>query len=76
MIFPEDLAGKGSGSLAKLGVLVKCGARVNRVDKEGLTIESAGQTDSIRAKTVIWAGGITASPSGKMLATRTKAETD
>lgn len=76
MTFPEDLAGKASGSLAKLGVLVKCGARVKRVDKEGLTIESAGQTDSIQAKTVIWAGGITASPSGKMLATRTKAEID
>jgi len=76
MSFPEDLAGKASGSLAKLGVQVKCGARVKRVDNEGLTIESDGQTDSIQAKTVIWAGGITASPLGKILAARTKAETD
>jgi NADH dehydrogenase FAD-containing subunit len=40
------------------------------------TIESGGRTDSIAATTVIWAGGITASPLGKILATRTNAETD
>jgi len=41
-----------------------------------LTIASGGQANTIAAKTVIWAGGITASPLGKILATRTKAETD
>jgi NADH dehydrogenase len=74
--FPEDLAGKASGSLAKLGVQVKCGVMVKQVDKDGLRIESDKHADSIAAKTVIWAGGITASPLGKILATRTKAETD
>jgi NADH dehydrogenase len=49
---------------------------VKRVDEEGLTIEFDKQTDSIAAKTVIWAGGITASPLGRILASRTKAETD
>jgi NADH dehydrogenase len=76
MSFPEDLAEKASDSLAKLGVQVKCGARVKRVEKEGLTIESGNQTDSIAAKTVIWAGGITASPFGEVLSTRTNAEAD
>jgi NADH dehydrogenase len=76
MPFPEDLAEKASRSLAKLGVEVRCGAMVKRVDKEGLTIDSGGQTDSIAAKTVVWAGGITASPLGKILASHTKAETD
>jgi NADH dehydrogenase len=46
------------------------------VDGQGLIIESSGQADSIAAKTVIWAGGITASPLGKILASRTKAEND
>jgi len=76
MSFPEDLADKASRSLRKLGVEVKSGAMVKHVDKEGLTIEHDRQTDSIAAKTVIWAGGITASPLGKILASRTKAETD
>src|SRR6266446_53699 len=76
MPFPEDLAGKANRTLAKLGVEVRCGAMVKNVDKDGLTIDSGGRTDSIAAKTVIWAGGITASPLGKILASRTKAETD
>jgi NADH dehydrogenase len=76
MSFPEDLAEKASRSLAKLGVQVRCGAMVKHVDEEGLTIESDKRSDSIAAKTVVWAGGITASPLGKILAGHTKAETD
>jgi NADH dehydrogenase len=76
MPFAEDLAEKATGSLRKLGVEVKCGAMVQHVDKNGLTIASSAKTESIAAKTVIWAGGITASPLGKLLASRTKAETD
>jgi len=76
MPFPEDLAEKACHSLAKLGVKVRCGAMVKNVDKDGLTLDSGGQTDSIAAKTVVWAGGITASPLGKIVASHTKAETD
>src|SRR6201988_2013238 len=76
MPFPEDLAEKATRSLNALGVEVKCGAMVKNVDKDGLTIDSGGQTDSIAAKTVIWAGGITPSPLGKILASHTKAPTD
>src|SRR5436309_9561410 len=76
MPFPEGLAENASRSLAKLGVEVRCGAMVKNVDKDGLTIDSGGRPDSIAAKTVIWAGGITPSPLGKILASHTKAETD
>src|SRR5712672_4133268 len=76
MPFPEDLAEKASRSLAKLGVQVRCGAMVKHVDEEGLTIEVDKRTDSIAAKTVVWAGGIAASPLGKIVASQTKAETD
>lgn len=76
MSFPEDLAEKANRSLVKLGVQVRCGAMVKHVDDEGLTIEADKQTDSIAAKTVVWAGGITSSPLGKILAGRTKSETD
>jgi NADH dehydrogenase len=76
MPFPEDLARKAERSLAKLGVQVKCGAMVKEIDKDGLTIEIDKRMDRLPAKTVIWAGGVTASPLGKLLARRTKAETD
>src|SRR5262249_34940484 len=76
MSFPEDLAEKATRSLRKLGIEVKCGAMVQHVDEEGLTIESDNQTYTIAAKTVIWAGGVTVSPLGKVLATRTKADSD
>jgi len=76
MPFPKSLSDRASRSLAELGVQVKCGAMVEHVDEAGLTIQSNGQTDLIAAKTVIWAGGIMASPLGKILASRTKAETD
>jgi NADH dehydrogenase len=59
-----------------LGVRVRSGAMVQHVDNDGLMFASNGQADTIAAKTVIWGGGITASPLGKILATRTKAATD
>jgi NADH dehydrogenase len=76
MSFPEDLAAKATTLLNKLEVQVKCGARVQHLDKQGLTFTTGGQTDSLSTKTVIWAGGITASPLGRLLASRTQAETD
>jgi NADH dehydrogenase len=76
MPFPEDLAEKATRSLANLGVTVECGAIVKDLTKEGLTIEADNRLDHIDAMTVIWAGGITASPLGKILAQRTQTETD
>jgi NADH dehydrogenase len=76
MSFPQDLGEKATRLLGRLGVEVRCGARVQHVDEDGLTFESSGRTDSIAAKTVIWAGGVVASPFGKILATRTRAEID
>jgi NADH:ubiquinone reductase (H+-translocating) len=76
MPFPENLSAKATRSLAELGVQVRCGAMVKHIDEEGLTIESEKGADSIAAKTVVWAGGITASPLGRILASRTNTETD
>jgi NADH:ubiquinone reductase (H+-translocating) len=74
--FPQDLAEKATRMLGRLGVEVKCDARVQHVDNNGITLESDGRTASIAAKTVIWAGGVTPSPLGSILATRTRAEID
>jgi NADH:quinone reductase (non-electrogenic) len=74
--FSEDLSVKAARSLANLGVQVRCGAMVKHINEEGLTIESEKGPDSIVAKTVVWAGGINGSPLGRILASRTNAETD
>jgi NADH dehydrogenase len=76
MSFSEDLSVKAARSLANLGVQVRCGAMVKHINEEGLTIESEKGADSIAAKTVVWAGGINGSPLGRILASRTNAETD
>jgi NADH dehydrogenase len=76
MSFSEDLSVKATRSVANLGVQVRCGAMVKHINEEGLTIESEKGAESIAAKTVVWAGGITASPLGRILASRTNAETD
>jgi NADH:ubiquinone reductase (H+-translocating) len=76
MPFPEDLAQKAARELAKLGVRVKTGVMVKDIDKEGVTITLNNRTDRLAARTVLWAGGVTASALGRTLATRTKAETD
>jgi NADH dehydrogenase len=74
--FPEDLAQKAARSLAKLGVQVKTGLMVKDMDREGVTIETHNGSHRLHARTVIWAGGVTASALGRTLANRTKAETD
>src|SRR4029453_17727633 len=76
MPFPEDLARKAERSLENLGVVARCGSMVKKIDRDGLDIEVDKRLERIAAKTVIWAGGVTASPLGKLLASRTKAEAD
>jgi NADH:quinone reductase (non-electrogenic) len=76
MTFPEDLADKAARSLARLGVRVKTGVMVKAIDHDGVTVESHAGSDRLESKTVIWAGGVTAPPLGRTLASRTKAETD
>jgi NADH:quinone reductase (non-electrogenic) len=76
MPFPEDLAEKAKQFLVKLGVTVRCGSMVKDVAKEGLNIETEKRMEHIESRTVIWAGGITASSLGGVLAHRTTAETD
>jgi len=74
MPFPEHLAQTAEDSLAKLGVQVKTGAMVKTIDQEGLTIEIKGRSERVPARTVIWAGGVTASALARTLANRTGAE--
>jgi len=75
-VYPEDLSRKAEGSLIRLGVRVRSGVRVTGIDPDGVTFQTNGSTDRIRAKTVLWAAGVSASPLGKILAERTGAALD
>lgn len=74
--YPQDLSAKAERSLAKMGVEVRKGVLVGTVGRNGVSINSAHGAEQIEAKTVLWAGGVTASEFGRKLAMRTQAETD
>ncbi|HTS08743.1 MAG TPA: NAD(P)/FAD-dependent oxidoreductase [Candidatus Eisenbacteria bacterium] len=66
--FSEDLSEAAKRRLEKLGVEVRLGHSVDRIDADGITV--AGER--IPSKTVIWTAGVAPSPAGKWL----KVETD
>src|SRR5690348_7899373 len=74
--YPEDLSVKAEKLLTRLGVQVIKGVMVTNIDARGVTFRSGDATESLPARTVIWAGGVTSTPFGEKLAQRTKAETD
>src|SRR5690242_8608811 len=73
---PEDLSSKAENSLVRLGVRLRAGVRVTAIDADGVTFEKDGRSETIPAKTVIWAGGVTVAQLGRVLAERTGAPTD
>src|SRR6202021_2513702 len=66
--FTEDLSEAAKRRLEKLGVEVRLGHSVDRIDADGIVV--AGER--IPSKTVIWTAGVAPSPAGKWL----KVETD
>jgi NADH:ubiquinone reductase (H+-translocating) len=66
--FSEDLSETAKRRLEELGVEVRLGHGVDRIDAEGIVV--AGER--IASKTVIWTAGVAPSPAGKWL----KVETD
>ncbi len=68
MPFPEDLSRKATQALERLGVQVRSGVKVKEIDHEGVTIAEGPMEVRIDARTVIWAGGVAASPIGRTLA--------
>ena len=66
--FSEDLSAAAKRRLEDLGVEVKLGHSVDRIDDDGIVV--AGER--IASQTVIWTAGVAPSPAGKWL----KVETD
>ncbi|MUV13308.1 NAD(P)/FAD-dependent oxidoreductase [Noviluteimonas gilva] len=61
--FPEALSAKAMRSLARLGVDVRTGVPVSRIDASGLMLGE----ERIDAHTVLWAAGVAASPLARTL---------
>jgi NADH dehydrogenase len=74
--FPEDLSAKGEKLVSDLGVEVNKNVMVTCIDADGVTYKSGDESKRLRAKTVLWAGGVTTNEFGRKLGERTRAETD
>jgi NADH dehydrogenase len=74
--FPEDLSAKAERLVTRLGVEVIKGVMVTNIDAKGVTFKHGDSSETLAAKTVLWAGGVMATPFGRRVAERTQAETD
>lgn len=74
--FPEDLSAKGEKLVAALGVEIMKNVMVTHIDAKGVTYKSGDESKQLAAKTVLWAGGVTANTFGRKLGERTRAQTD
>jgi NADH dehydrogenase len=75
--FGERLSQKAQTQLESLGVKVELDVKVVGVDLTGVdVIDPDGSPRRIKARTKVWAAGVSASPLGQILAKQTGAEVD
>jgi len=75
--FGDRIAHMTERDLGRLGVEVQTGATVTGMDAYHVEVRLAdGTTQSVAARTKIWAAGMTASPLGRLLADRSGADLD
>ncbi len=74
--FPEDLSAKAESLVRRLGVEVFKGVMVTDINADGVSYKRGESPEFLAAKTVLWAGGVTATRFAVRLAEQTKAETD
>jgi NADH:ubiquinone reductase (H+-translocating) len=75
--FGDRLSERAARTLERLGVELKMGLRVVGVDDTGVEVIDKDKNHSrIKARTMIWAAGVQASPLGAVLAKKCGAEVD
>jgi NADH dehydrogenase len=78
--YPTGRSASAKRQLEALGVEVRLGTRVTDIDEEGVAISigegTAGRTERLAARTVLWGAGVAASSFVRRVATATGAETD
>ena len=75
--FARPLREHAGRKLAAMGVQIRLGCEAVHVDEDGIDIRTRdGGRERIRARTVVWAAGVKASPLGKLLGEATGAAVD
>lgn len=74
--YPEDLSEKAQKSLEKLGVTVLTNRMVTNIQKSRVSIKQGEEEETIKARTILWAAGVKASPLAQTIAKRTNVEVD
>jgi NADH:ubiquinone reductase (H+-translocating) len=74
--FGEQLSGKATKGLGKLGVEVQASSLVTDLDRTGVTVKQGETERRIPARTKVWAAGVQASPLARLLGEASGAEVD
>lgn len=74
--YRPSLSARAAKDLAALGVTVRTGTLVQRIDDTALVLRTGDRYERIEARTVIWAAGIRANPLAERLAAATGLELD
>jgi NADH dehydrogenase len=76
--YPADRSASAKRQLGRLGVTVRTGTKVTDIRDGEIDIEptAGGATETIPARTVLWAAGVLASSFGRKVAAALAAETD
>jgi NADH dehydrogenase len=74
--YPEDLSAKAEKLVKNLGVEIMLEAFVTNIDADGVSYRHGETSGTVPARTVFWAGGVTATPFARKVAERLNAETD
>lgn len=74
--FPPRLSRHARATLQRLGIEVRTGCRVTRIDEQGIEVSARGGTQRLPTRTVIWAAGVRGSTLGERLAGATGCELD
>ena len=74
--FVPVMSQKAAKALARLGVTVHTGAIVTDITDQSVTMKIGDKSETIPARTVLWAAGVLASPLARQLADATGARTD
>ncbi len=75
--FPPSLSRRAARSLERKGVTPMLRSTVTAIDAESIIVQdSGGDSERIRTRTVVWAAGVTASPTAAILAHQSGAELD
>lgn len=74
--YPPELSARAQRDLERLGVTVQTQTMVTHIGDHQVTTKQGDRTQTVEARTILWAAGVKASAMGRVIAERTGAELD